>query len=77
MSKDKIITGNSLLDRLMAGPYVKNPDYNPKTKKGKMQPPIITDTSAGDINGGGWSNTANKVNKLAFTGRDLGLTNEQ
>ena len=77
MSKDKIITGNSLLDRLMAGLYVKNPDYNPKTKKGKMQPPIITDTSAGDINGGGWSNTANKVNKLAFTGRDLGLTNEQ
>lgn len=77
MSKDKIITGNSLLDRLTAGPYVKNPDYNPKTKKGKMQPPIITDTSAGDINGGGWSNTANKVNKLAFTGRDLGLTNEQ
>lgn len=77
MSKDKVITGNSLLDRLMAGPYVKNPDYNPKTKKGKMQPPIITDTSAGDINGGGWSNTANKVNKLAFTGRDLGLTNEQ
>ena len=70
-------TGNSLLDRLAAGPYVRNPEYNPKTKKGKSQPQFLTDTSAGDINSGRFTNLAKSVRELSFTGRDLGLTNEE
>lgn len=70
-------TGNSLLDRLAAGPYVRNPEYNPKTKKGKSQPQFLTDTSAGDINSGRFTNLAKSINELSFTGRDLGLTNKE
>ena len=77
MDKHKVTTGNSLLDRLSAGPYVKNPEYNPKTKAGRLQPPVLVDTTPGDLNGGAWSNTVNKMRGLQFTGRDLGMTNEQ
>ena len=70
-------TGNSLLDRLIAGPYSKNPEYNPKTKAGKTKPQFITDTSAGDINSGRFTNLAKSINELSFTGRDLGLTNKE
>ena len=77
MDTHKVTTGNSLLDRLSAGPYVKNPEYNPKTKAGRLQPPVLVDTTPGDLNGGAWSNTVNKMRGLQFTGRDLGMTNEQ
>lgn len=77
MDKHKVTTGNSLLDRLSAGPYVKNPEYNPKTKAGRLQPHVLVDTTPGDLNGGAWSNTVNKMRGLQFTGRDLGMTNEQ
>lgn len=70
-------TGNELLDRLIAGPYVKNPDYNPKTKKGRTQSPVLVNTSAGDINAGRFTNLAKSVEDLSFTGRELGRTNEQ
>lgn len=70
-------TGNDLLDRLIAGPYVKNPEYNPKTKKGKIQSPVLVNTNSGDINSGRFTNTAKSISELSFTGRDLGRTNEQ
>lgn len=74
---NKVFTGNSLLDKLSAGPYVRNPKYNPKTKAGKYQPPVLLDTTPGDINGGGWSNTVDKFRRFQFTGRGLGRTNEE
>lgn len=70
-------TGNDLLDRLMEGPYVRNPQYNPKTKEGRTHSPYLLDTSAGDINSGMFTNTARAISNLSFTGRDLGLTNEE
>lgn len=70
-------TGNDFLDRLIAGPYVKNPNFDPKTKKGREQPEIIVDTTPGDIEGGGFTKTADKISKLSFTGRDVGFTNEE
>ena len=45
-------TGNDLVDRLMEGPYVRNPQYNPKTKEGRTHSPYLLNTSAGDINSG-------------------------
>lgn len=76
MSNQKY-TGNNLLDRLIAGPYIKNPEYNSKTKKGKMQSPTLVDTNSGDLNSGRFTNVAKSVSELSFTGRDLGFTNEQ
>lgn len=70
-------TGNDLLDRLMEGPYVRNPQYNPKTKEGRTHSPYLLNTSAGDINSGMFTNTARAISNLSFTGRDLGLTNEE
>ena len=70
-------TGNDLVDRLMEGPYVRNPQYNPKTKAGRTQSPYLLNTSAGDINSGMFTNTARAISNLSFTGRDLGLTNEE
>ena len=70
-------TGNDLIDRLMEGPYVRNPQYNPKTKEGRTHSPYLLNTSAGDINSGMFTNTARAISNLSFTGRDLGLTNEE
>ena len=70
-------TGNDLVDRLMEGPYVRNPQYNPKTKEGRSHSPYLLNTSAGDINSGMFTNTARAISNLSFTGRDLGLTNEE
>ena len=73
----KTYTGNDLVDRLMEGPYVRNPQYNPKTKEGRTHSPYLLNTSAGDINSGMFTNTARAISNLSFTGRDLGLTNEE
>lgn len=68
-----IITGNSLLDKLASGPYVKNPNYNPKTKAGKTQPPVLLDTSAGDVHGGAISQSSIASDRLSFTYNDTNM----
>lgn len=73
----KTITGNEFVDKLLNGPYVSNPNYNPRTKKGKTQPQYIVDTSPGDLFGGVSGQTVKSLEKIQFTGRDLGMTNEQ
>lgn len=72
----KIITGNSLLDKLTNGPYVDNPNYNTKTKAGRSQPTVLLDTSAGSLHDDGMSDTANRMSQLSFTNRDLDRTIE-
>lgn len=66
------LTGDDFVDRLRQGPYRKNPNYNPKTKKGRSVPPIIADTSAGDLTGGGFTRTSNQGLNLDFSARSLG-----
>lgn len=72
---NNVITGNSFVDKIR--PYIPNPEYNPKTKKGRVQPPILVDSSAPAINDDFMSRTMNSVNGLTFTGRELGFTNEE
>ncbi len=67
-----LYTGNSLLDKIIQGPYVSNPEYNPKTKKGKKQPQFLLDTSAGDTGGGAYSNTVQGMKRIQFTTTDYG-----
>lgn len=72
---NNVITGNSFVDKIR--PYIPNPEYNPKTKKGRIQPPILVDSSAPAINDDFMSRTMNSVNRLTFTGRELGFSNEE
>lgn len=72
---NNVITGNSFVDKIR--PYIPNPEYNPKTKKGRIQPPVLVDSSAPAINDDFMSRTMNSVNRLTFTGRELGFTNEE
>lgn len=72
---NNVITGNSFVDKIR--PYIPNPEYNPKTKKGRVQPPVLVDSSAPAINDDFMSRTMNSVNGLTFTGRELGFTNEE
>ena len=72
--KNDVITGNSFLDKMRA--VIPNPEYNPKTKKGRSQPTHIIDTSASNIGEDFMSNTIDDTNRLTFTGRELGYTNE-
>lgn len=76
MSK-KQYTGNAFLDRLTRGPYVPNPAYNPKTKKGRLENPTLVDTSTGSISSGGVSGAVDLARRIQFTGTDAGLSNEQ
>lgn len=72
--KNDIITGNSFLDKMRA--VIPNPEYNPKTKKGRSQPTHIIDTSAPNIGEDFMSNTMDDTNRLTFAGRELGYTNK-
>ena len=74
---DDVITGDDFLDKLTKGPYQRNPAYNPKTKAGKLQPPVLVNTDAGNLHGGSLTESADRINKIRFTGADLGLTNEE
>lgn len=74
---DDVITGDDFLDKLTKGPYQRNPAYNPKTKAGKLQPPVLVNTDAGNLHGGSLTEYADRINKIRFTGADLGLTNEE
>lgn len=71
---DKVLSGNAILDKL--SPIVPNPQYNPKTKKGRSVPPTLIDTSSPNLGEDFMSNTMNAVRQLSFTGRELGFTNE-
>ena len=72
-----LYTGNDFLDKLTRGPYVNNPNYNPKTKAGRSQPRVLVDTNSGNIHGGAYSTTVDKLKNIQFTGKDLGFTNEE
>lgn len=64
-----LYTGNSLLDKIIQGPYVSNPEYNPKTKKGKKQPQFLLNTTAGNVGGGAY---ADALKGIQFTTTDYG-----
>ena len=72
-----IFTGNALLDKLASGPYVSNPNYNPKTKAGKSQPSVLVNTAAGEVHGGAVSKTSEATRKIAYTFNDTGVDLEQ
>lgn len=72
-----ILTGNALMDALVRGPYVKNPAYNPKTKKGSKEAPFLIDTSAGQIGEGTISHGGrNAADILDRTPSEYGYTEE-
>lgn len=73
---DGVITGDDFLDKLTRGAYRKNPNYNPKTKAGKTQPPFIVDTTPGNLDKGSLTESVDRISKLRFAGTDLGMTNE-
>lgn len=72
-----IFTGNALLDKLASGPYVNNPNYNPKTKAGRSQPSVLVNTAAGEVHGGAVSKTSEATRKIAYTFNDTGADLEQ
>lgn len=72
-----IFTGNALLDKLSSGPYVNNPNYNPKTKAGRSQPSVLVNTAAGEVHGGAVSKTSEATRKIAYTFNDTDTDLEQ
>lgn len=64
-----LYTGNSLLDKIIQGPYVSNPEYSPKTKKGKKQPQFLLSTTAGNVGSGAY---ADALKGIQFTTTDYG-----
>lgn len=71
-----ILTGNELLDKLRQNGVYRNPEFNPKTKKGKLQPEYLVDSEAGNINQGIITNAARKQAQIQVSPTDLGLTQE-
>ena len=71
-----ILTGNDLLDKLRNNGVYRNPDYNPKTKKGKLQPKYLIDNNAGDINSGIVTRAAQDQARIQVSPVDLGLSQE-
>ena len=77
MSDDrKHLVGDAFIDSIITGGVKANPEYNPKTKKGKVQPKYIVDTSAPSFDEGIATRYAEQSRGLRYTGRELGFTNE-
>ena len=72
-----ILTGNDLLDKLRSNGVYRNPNYNPKTKKGKLQPQYLVDNTAGDINRGIVTRAAQDQANIQVSPVDLGLTQNE
>lgn len=72
----KHLVGDAFIDSIITGGVKANPEYNPKTKKGKTQPPYLVDTSAPSFNEGLATRYATQSEDLRYTGRELGFTNE-
>lgn len=71
-----IFTGDDLLDKARRNGLYKNPEYNPKTKKGRLKPPVLVDNEAGNIDDGLMTNWANAASDIRVNPSDLGLTAE-
>ena len=72
----KHLVGDAFIDSIITGGIKANPEYNPKTKKGKVQPKYIVDTSASSFDEGIATRYAEQSRGLRYTGRELGFTNE-
>lgn len=71
-----IFTGDDLLDKARRNGLYKNPEYNPKTKKGRLKPPVLVNNEAGNIDDGLMTNWANAASDIRVNPSDLGLTAE-
>lgn len=77
MNNDKKhLVGDAIIDSIINGGIRPNPEYNPKTKKGRLEPPTIVDTSVPNVNDGIGTRFAEASRDLRYTGRELGFTNE-
>lgn len=72
----KVYTGDNFLDKLLDGGVTRNPEYNPKTKAGKLQPPVLVDNTPGSTDEGIINRYTSSTNRLRFTNKDLGLNIE-
>lgn len=72
-----ILTGNDLLDKLRNNGVYRNPDYNPKTKKSKLQPQHLVNNTAGNVNSGIVTRAAQDQANIQISPVDLGLTQNQ
>ena len=72
----KHFVGDAFIDSIITGGIKANPEYNPKTKKGRTQPPYLVDTSAPSFDEGLGTHFAETSRGLRYTGRELGFTNE-
>lgn len=72
----KHLVGDAFIDSIITGGVKANPEYNPKTKKGRTQFPYLVDTSAPSFDEGLGTRFAETSRGLRYTGRELGFTNE-
>lgn len=66
------LTGNDFLDTLTLNGLSKNPNYNPKTKKGRLEPQYTRTTTPADLNSGLFTAYAQSASDVDFTDKDTG-----
>ena len=74
---EKKLVGDAFLDRIITGNMSKNPEYNPKTKKGSIQPPTLVNTNPALFEEGIVTRYARNTADQRYTGRELGFTNDR
>lgn len=74
---EKKLVGDAFLDRIISGNMSKNPEYNPKTKKGSIQPPTLVNTNPASFEEGIVTRYARNTADQRYTGRELGFTNDR
>lgn len=80
MIKDLLnnVDTSSPINQSMNDKYMtRNPAYNPKTKKGRLEPPMIVDTRPRDYYGGFWYNYGRAANEIGWDNIDIGMTPEE
>lgn len=72
----KLDVTNPVIKSIMNRGLVANPNYNPKTKKGRQEPKYVKDPNIYDYTKDAASAYVDNINKIGFTPTDLGLTDE-
>lgn len=72
----KIDKSNAAINAIVSGGIIANPEYNPKTKKGRQQPKYIKDRPH-SIDENLFDSSIKSREALGFTPQDLGLTENE
>ena len=77
MNNDKIDKSNAFVNAILTNNKISNPNYNPKTKKGRLEQPFIDNPNPIDIEENFGNAYRKSISPITYTNKDLGLSTKE